>query len=171
MTDAVSRPSRSSSRRELADYLVAHGSPPDAVQVALIDETAALGAVVGDADRARAGRVPDAAHTRCSASRAAVEIGTFTGYSALCIARGLADGRPARCAATCPRSGRPIGSPRSGSGPASPTGSISASRPALDTLRGAPDAPRRSTSRSSTPTSRTTRSTTRRCCRGCARTG
>ncbi len=48
---------------EIHEYVVAHGTPPDAVQQALIDETAA--APDGDdADLARAGRVHDAAHPR-----------------------------------------------------------------------------------------------------------
>ena len=33
--------------------------------------------------------------TKLLDARVAVEVGTFTGYGAICIARGLADGRPA----------------------------------------------------------------------------
>ena len=61
MADASVAPKSFLLTSELAEYLVGHGSPPDAVQLALIEETRALGAVVGHADRARAGRVPHAA--------------------------------------------------------------------------------------------------------------
>src|ERR1700681_1711331 len=75
---------------ELADYLVAHGSPPDAVQLGLIEETAALGAVAGMQIAPEQG-VFLTLLTGLIGARRAIEIGTFTGYSALCIARGLAD--------------------------------------------------------------------------------
>jgi len=75
---------------ELADYLVAHGTPPDAVQEALIEETAALGAVAGMQIAPEQGAFLTVL-TRLLGARRAIEIGTFTGYSALCIARGLAD--------------------------------------------------------------------------------
>jgi caffeoyl-CoA O-methyltransferase len=75
---------------ELADYLVAHGSPPDAVQEALIEETAALGAVAGMQISPEQGAFLTVL-TRLLGARNAIEIGTFTGYSALCIARGLPD--------------------------------------------------------------------------------
>jgi caffeoyl-CoA O-methyltransferase len=76
---------------ELADYLVAHGSPPDAVQEALIEETAALGAVAGMQISPEQGAFLTVL-TRLLGARNAIEIGTFTGYSALSIARGLPDG-------------------------------------------------------------------------------
>jgi caffeoyl-CoA O-methyltransferase len=74
---------------ELSDYLLAHTAPVDDVQRWLIDETAS--------------RVPDRKGmqispeqgtfmtilTRLLGAREAVEIGTFTGYSSLAIARGL----------------------------------------------------------------------------------
>ena len=75
---------------ELAEYLVAHGTPPDAVQEALIDETAALGAVAGMQIAPEQGAFLTV-FTRLIGARRAIEIGTFTGYSALCIARGLPD--------------------------------------------------------------------------------
>ena len=81
---------------ELADYVRANSEPPDDVAADLLAETAAL------ADR---GEVPPTFQiapeqgtfmqllTRALGVRRAVEIGTFTGYSALCVARGLpADG-------------------------------------------------------------------------------
>jgi caffeoyl-CoA O-methyltransferase len=77
---------------ELAEYLVAHGTRPDAVQEALIAETAQLGAVAGMQIAPEQGAFLTVL-TRLLGVRAAIEIGTFTGYSALCIARGLpADG-------------------------------------------------------------------------------
>ncbi len=82
---------------ELADYLVAHGSPPDAAQVALIEETAALGAVAGMQIAPEQGAFLTL-FARLLGARDAIEIGTFTGYSALCIARGLpADGHLTCC--------------------------------------------------------------------------
>jgi caffeoyl-CoA O-methyltransferase len=82
---------------ELGDYLVAHGTPPDAVQTALIEETAKLGAVAGMQIAPEQGAFLTIV-TRALGARSAIEIGTFTGYSALCIARGLpADGRLLCC--------------------------------------------------------------------------
>lgn len=82
---------------ELADYLVAHGTPPDPVQRALIEETAALGGVSAMQIAPEQGAFLTV-FTRLVGARHAIEIGTFTGYSALCIARGLpADGRLVCC--------------------------------------------------------------------------
>jgi predicted O-methyltransferase YrrM len=82
---------------ELSDYLVTHGTPPDAVQEALITETAALGAVAGMQIAPEQGAFLTVL-TRLIGARSAIEVGTFTGYSALCIARGLpADGRLTCC--------------------------------------------------------------------------
>jgi caffeoyl-CoA O-methyltransferase len=74
---------------EIHEYLVSHGSPPDDIERALIDETAGLGAI------ARMQIAPEQGAllrilTRLIGATRAVEVGTFTGYSALCIARGLA---------------------------------------------------------------------------------
>jgi caffeoyl-CoA O-methyltransferase len=88
---AVARPPKSFLlSSELADYLVSHGTPPDAVQEALIEETAALGAVAGMQIAPEQGAFLTVL-TRLIGARRAIEIGTFTGYSALCIARGLSD--------------------------------------------------------------------------------
>ena len=76
---------------QIADYLVAHGTPPDDVQAALIAETASLGPVSGMQISPEQGAFMTLL-TRILGVRVAVEVGTFTGYSALCIARGLADG-------------------------------------------------------------------------------
>src|SRR5204862_3127835 len=82
---------------ELHAYVVAHGSEPDPIARDLIAETRT--------------RFPDAAGmlvapeqaafftllARILGARRAVEVGTFTGYSALAIARGLADGGHLTC--------------------------------------------------------------------------
>jgi caffeoyl-CoA O-methyltransferase len=82
---------------ELAEYLVAHGTKPDAVQTALIEETATLGSVSGMQIAPEQGAFLTVL-TRLLGAQHAIEIGTFTGYSALCIARGLpADGRLMCC--------------------------------------------------------------------------
>ena len=71
-------------------YMVAHGTPPDEIQRGLIDETR----VLGDISIMQIAPEQGAFMTllaRMLGARRAIEIGTFTGYSALCIARGLAD--------------------------------------------------------------------------------
>jgi caffeoyl-CoA O-methyltransferase len=78
------------------DYLVAHGTPPDDVQRRLIERTEQLGGV------ARMQTAPEQAAfmtmlTRLLGVRFAVEVGTFTGYSALAVARGLAQGGRLLC--------------------------------------------------------------------------
>jgi caffeoyl-CoA O-methyltransferase len=69
-------------------YLVSHGTPPDEIECELIDETHALGdiAVMQIAPEQGAFMTFLA---RILGARRAIEIGTFTGYSALCLARGL----------------------------------------------------------------------------------
>jgi caffeoyl-CoA O-methyltransferase len=76
----------------ISEYLIAHSTPADDVLRDLAAETVAL--------------FPDAAGMQVSAdegrlltmlaqltgARNAVEVGVFTGYSGICIARGLADG-------------------------------------------------------------------------------
>ncbi len=78
----------------LYDYIVAHGSePPDELQRSLQEETAKLGGVARMQIDAEQGALLTWL-TRALGVFRAVEIGTFTGYSALCIARGLpAEGR------------------------------------------------------------------------------
>ncbi|MEO3922828.1 O-methyltransferase [Micromonosporaceae bacterium B7E4] len=79
---------------DLHAYVLAHGSPPDALAQELIDETVSL--LPADAEMQIA---PEQAGlltflTRLVNARQAVEVGTFTGLSSLAIARGLpADGR------------------------------------------------------------------------------
>jgi caffeoyl-CoA O-methyltransferase len=81
---------------EISEYLVAHGTPPDDVQRALIAETAALGPVAGMQVSPEQGAFLTIL-TAALGVRSAVEVGTFTGYSALCIARGLAEGGRLLC--------------------------------------------------------------------------
>lgn len=81
---------------ELHAYLVAHGTPPDEVQTSLIERTAALGGV------ARMQVAPEQGAfmtmlVRLLQVRFAVEVGTFTGYSSLAVARGLAPGGRLLC--------------------------------------------------------------------------
>lgn len=73
----------------LHEYLVAHGTPPDEIQQGLIEATREHAG-----DRALMQVAPEQGAfmtllTRAIAARRAIEVGTFTGYSALCIARGL----------------------------------------------------------------------------------
>jgi caffeoyl-CoA O-methyltransferase len=82
---------------ELREYMAAHSSRPDPVLEELSRETAA--------------RYPEQAHmqvdpvqgalltvlTRAVKAQLAIEVGTFTGYSSICIARGLAPGGALIC--------------------------------------------------------------------------
>ena len=81
---------------ELHEYAVAHGSPPDEVQRSLIDATAALGGLSSMQVSPDQGAFMTIL-TKIVGVRFAVEVGTFTGYSSLCIARGLADGGRLLC--------------------------------------------------------------------------
>jgi caffeoyl-CoA O-methyltransferase len=72
----------------ISDYLIAHGTPPDELQNRLIAETKTLGAVAGMQIAPEQGAFLTIL-TELIGARQAVEVGTFTGYSALCIARGL----------------------------------------------------------------------------------
>jgi predicted O-methyltransferase YrrM len=81
---------------EIHEYLVAHGTPPDDVQQALIERTSELGGISMMQIAPEQGAFMTIL-TRLLAVRNAVEVGTFTGYSSLCIARGLADGGKLIC--------------------------------------------------------------------------
>ena len=70
------------------DYLVRHGTPPDDLQRRLIEETRGLGAISMMQIAPEQGALLTLLTQVCGA-RHALEVGTFTGYSALCIARGL----------------------------------------------------------------------------------
>ena len=83
---------------ELHDYLVAHGTPPDEVLRELIAVTKER---VGALSMMQIAPEQGSFMTllvRMLGVRSAIEVGTFTGYSALCIARGLPeDGRLLCC--------------------------------------------------------------------------
>jgi predicted O-methyltransferase YrrM len=83
---------------EVHRYLLAHGGRPDDVQRALIDRTrAAVKDFAGMQISPEQGAFMTLL-TRLIGARRAIEVGTFTGYSALCIARGLpADGHLLCC--------------------------------------------------------------------------
>ncbi len=81
---------------ELHAYAVAHGTPPDAVQRSLIEVTAGLGSVSGMQISPDQGAFMTLL-TKIVGVRFAVEVGTFTGYSSICIARGLAAGGRLLC--------------------------------------------------------------------------
>jgi caffeoyl-CoA O-methyltransferase len=70
------------------EYLVAHGTPPDPLQRELIEETRKLGGISLMQIAPEQGAFMTLL-TRAIGARRAVEVGTFTGYSAICIARGL----------------------------------------------------------------------------------
>jgi caffeoyl-CoA O-methyltransferase len=75
---------------DLYRYLVAHSSPADTLERELIETTAGLGSVammqVAREQAAFLGML-----TKIAGARYAVEVGTFTGYSALAVARALPD--------------------------------------------------------------------------------
>jgi caffeoyl-CoA O-methyltransferase len=81
---------------ELHGYLVDHGSPPDEVQRELIEATKALGGISMMQIAPEQGALMTLL-TRLMGAERAIEVGTFTGYSALCIARGLAPGGSLIC--------------------------------------------------------------------------
>jgi caffeoyl-CoA O-methyltransferase len=79
------------------DYAVSHGSwQPDELIGRLHAETAELGDAAGMQIGDDQGQLLTML-TRLVGARHAVEVGTFTGYSSLCIARGLADGGRLLC--------------------------------------------------------------------------
>jgi caffeoyl-CoA O-methyltransferase len=79
------------------DYAVAHSSsPPDEVQRSLIERTNELGGISMMQISPDQGAFMTLL-TRLVGARFAVEVGTFTGYSSICIARGLAEGGRLLC--------------------------------------------------------------------------
>jgi caffeoyl-CoA O-methyltransferase len=79
------------------DYAVGHGSwPPDDVVAQLRTDTQALGGVAGMQIGDDQGQLLTML-ARLIGARRAIEVGTFTGYSSLCIARGLAEGGSLLC--------------------------------------------------------------------------
>ncbi len=80
----------------LHDYLVEHSAPLDEVTRDLIAETAALGDIA-EMQTAPEQSVFMTVLTRALGARDAIEVGTFTGLSALAVARGLPDGGRLLC--------------------------------------------------------------------------
>jgi caffeoyl-CoA O-methyltransferase len=82
---------------ELADYVHAHSEPLDDVLADLAAETSELGRVAGMQSAQEVGTLLTML-ARLMNARRGIEVGTFTGYSAICIARGLgADGELLCC--------------------------------------------------------------------------
>ena len=113
-----------------------HTEAPDDLQRRLIEETAEARRPIPDAGRPEQGAF--LACSRSSSARAeAVEVGTFTGYSSLCIARGLPDDGRLLC---CDVSDGVDGDRAAllGEAPASPTKIELRIAPAAETLRALP---------------------------------
>ena len=82
---------------KLYEYVVAHGHNGDPIRAELAAETAKLGWISAMQIAAEQGTLM-AILAGAIGARSAVEVGTFTGYSALCVARALpADGRLLCC--------------------------------------------------------------------------
>src|SRR6266702_2653707 len=82
---------------QVRDYAVGHGTwVPDEVIRRLRSDTQALGDVAGMQIGDDQGQLLTMM-ARLVGARRAVEVGTFTGYSSLCIARGLAEGGSLLC--------------------------------------------------------------------------
>jgi caffeoyl-CoA O-methyltransferase len=84
-------------RPNLHAYLVAHASPPDPLLRDLITETAERfpGNVIYQIGPEQGTFMTMLASLM--GARQAIEVGTFTGYSSVCLARGLADGGKLIC--------------------------------------------------------------------------
>ena len=78
-------------------YLTAHSSPPDAVLRELANETADRYPTETSLQIAPEQGIFMTLLTQFVGAASAIEIGTFTGYSSICIARGLADGGTLIC--------------------------------------------------------------------------
>src|ERR1700720_3295831 len=82
---------------KLYEYVVAHGHNGDPLRAELAAETAKLGRISGMQIAAEQGTFMGILAASIGV-RSAVEVGTFTGYSSLCVARALpADGRMLCC--------------------------------------------------------------------------
>jgi len=75
----------------LQEYVEAHSTPPDEILTELAEQTASMfGARAGMQIGPEQGTFMTLL-ARLVGAASAVEVGTFTGYSAICVARGLAD--------------------------------------------------------------------------------
>jgi caffeoyl-CoA O-methyltransferase len=93
---AVSRHRASLLAPEIADYIAERTAAPDDVLVRLQVRTAELGRAAGMQIGADQGALLTLL-TRLVGATSAVEVGTFTGYSSISIARGLAPGGRLLC--------------------------------------------------------------------------
>jgi caffeoyl-CoA O-methyltransferase len=84
-------------RPNLYPYLVAHSTPPDALLLDLIAETEQRFPADASLQIGPEQGVFMTMLARLVGARQAVEVGTFTGYSSICLARGLADGGKLVC--------------------------------------------------------------------------
>jgi caffeoyl-CoA O-methyltransferase len=82
---------------ELQDYLVAHSAAPDDVLSQLAAETAAAFPAAAVMQIGPEQGTFMTLLTQLIGASRAVEIGTFTGYSSICLARGLASGGKLTC--------------------------------------------------------------------------
>jgi caffeoyl-CoA O-methyltransferase len=81
----------------LHEYVVAHSTPPDQILLDLADETLQrFGASAGMQIGPEQGRFMTLL-AQLTGARSAVEVGTFTGYSSICVARGLGEGGRLLC--------------------------------------------------------------------------
>ena len=147
-------------------YLTAHSTPPDPVLRELATETAERFPSEVTLQVAPEMGTLLTLLTRLSRARSGIEVGTFTGYSSICIARGLG---PGGRLLTCDVSEEWTSVARKYWEKAGLTDRIelrlgAGARHAARAVRRR----RRSTSRSSTRTSSRTRSTGPSSCRGCA---
>jgi caffeoyl-CoA O-methyltransferase len=81
---------------DIATYIAERTAPPDEVLTRLQARTAELGRAAGMQVGADQGALLTLL-TRLVGARRAVEVGTFTGFSSICIARGLAPGGHLLC--------------------------------------------------------------------------
>jgi caffeoyl-CoA O-methyltransferase len=82
---------------EISEYVAARATPADPVLARLAERTRAeTGSAAGMQISAFQGSVLTLL-TRLTGARHALELGTFTGYSSICIARGLAEGGSLLC--------------------------------------------------------------------------
>ncbi len=81
----------------LQEYVEAHSTPPDQILTELAEQTASMfGAEAGMQIGPEQGTFMTLLAKLVGAA-SAVEVGTFTGYSAICVARGLAEGGRLLC--------------------------------------------------------------------------
>lgn len=76
---------------DLHSYLVAHGTPPDPVLSRLITDSEAMGEIARMQISPEQGALLTML-AKILGAHLIVEVGTFTGYSSVCLARGLAEG-------------------------------------------------------------------------------